>query len=303
MAGLSLNELKALSALAAHTSFRGAAAGLEISPSSLSHLVASIEKRLGVRLFNRTTRSVAPTEAGQYFLTCVSPALRVIEEAVASVARFQHAPAGLLRFNTSHGGAERILPLILDFMGEYPDVRVDLYTEGRMVDIVAAGFDAGLRLSQAVPQDMVSLPLGVEEAMIVVAAPDYLARRGVPAQPTDLLEHECVRARLPSGAPLRWEFERVGEEVRIDAPGRLIVGSPELSMTAAIRGLGLAFVHAPGAQAALSEGKLVQVLAEWTPPYPGLCLYYPLQKLPSASFRAFLDFFQARRARDRRGSI
>ncbi|OWJ67710.1 LysR family transcriptional regulator [Inquilinus limosus] len=297
MADLTLSELTALGAVAAHRSFRAAAAELGLSPSSLSHMVASLERRLGVRLFNRTTRSVAVTEAGEQFLARIQPALREIAEAVETVNRFRDTPAGLLRLNSSEGGSARILPVVLEFMAAYPEMRVDLVTEGRMIDIVAAGFDAGIRLAEAVPQDMVSVPLGIDEAMIVVGAPGYLAARGVPRAPADLFAHDCIRARLPSGALLRWEFEHQGEEVRIDPPGRLTIGSPELSQQAALAGAGLAFVSGRTAAADLESGRLRQVLADWTPPFAGLCLYYPHQRLPSAGLRAFIDVFQRARKR------
>jgi DNA-binding transcriptional LysR family regulator len=297
MAGLALSELKALAAVASHHGFRPAAAELGVSPSSLSHSVASIEGRLGVRLFNRTTRSVSLTEAGEHFLARIQPALRDIAEAVETVNRFRDTPAGLLRLNSSEGGAERILPIVLDFLAAYPDMRVDLVSEGRLVDIVASGFDAGLRHVEAIPQEMVALSLGLDEAFIVVGAPEYLARHGVPATPADLLGHECVRARLPSGAMIRWEFERHSEGIRIEVTGRLILGSPGLSQQAAVAGAGLAYVNQRSAQADLTGGRLVQVLADWTPAYPGLCLYYPVQRLPSAGLKAFIAFFQAARER------
>lgn len=298
MADLALTELTALGTVATHRSFRAAAAELGLSPSSLSHMVASLERRLGVRLFNRTTRSVAVTEAGEQFLARIQPALREIAEAVEAVNRFRDTPAGLLRLNSSEGGSARILPVVLDFMAANPEMRVDLVTEGRMIDIVAAGFDAGIRLAEAVPQDMVSVPLGIDEAMIVVGTPGYLEARGIPQAPADLFGHDCIRARLPSGAILRWEFERQGEEIRIDPTGRLTIGSPELSQQAAVAGAGLAFVSARTAAADLESGRLRQVLADWTPPFPGLCLYYPRQRLPSAGLRAFIAHFQ--RARKQR---
>jgi DNA-binding transcriptional LysR family regulator len=297
MAGLSLNELNALAAVASHRSFRAAAVALGISPSSLSHAVASMERRLGVRLFNRTTRSVSVTEAGEHFLARVQPALREIADAVETVNRFRDTPAGLLRLNTSEGAAECVIPIVLEFMATYPDMRVDLVTDGRLVDIVAAGFDAGLRLAEAVPQDMVSLPLGNEEAFAVVGTPRYFESRGVPLAPADLFEHECVRARFPSGAVLRWEFERQGEEFRIDPPGRLIVGSPQLSLQAARAGAGLAYVIERSVVKDLASGRMVRVLAEWTPPFAGICLYYPHQRLPSAGLKAFIEHFQAARKR------
>src|SRR3984885_7400185 len=193
MSGLSLAELSALSAVATRRSFRAAAAELGVSPSSLSHAVASMERRLGVRLFNRTTRSVSLTEAGEGFLARVQPALREIADAVETVNRFRDTPAGLLRLNASEAAAERALPIVVSFMAAYPDMRIDLVSEGRMIDIVAGGFDAGLRHAEAVPQDMVSLSLGIEEARIVVGTPDYFAARGVPHAPADLFGHACVK--------------------------------------------------------------------------------------------------------------
>jgi DNA-binding transcriptional LysR family regulator len=297
MTDLALNELKALMAVAAHRGFRAAAAELAIAPSSLSHAVASVERRLGVRLFNRTTRSVSLTEAGEHFLARVQPALREIADAVETVNRFRDTPAGLLRLNASEGGAERVLPIVLDFMAAYPDMRVDLVSEGRMVDIVAGGFDAGLRIAEAVPQDMISLPLGSQEAFAVVATPGYFAKRGTPLAPADLFTHECIRSRLPSGAFFRWEFEHQGEAFQIDPPGRLILGSPELSLLAAKAGTGVAFVTVKSAADDISSGRLVRVLQEWTPSFAGICLYYPRQRLPSAGLRAFIGYYQAARRR------
>lgn len=297
MAGLALQELNALAAVAANRSFRAAASELAVSPSALSHSIASMERRLGVRLFNRTTRSVSLTEAGEQFLARVRPALREIADAVEGVNRFRDTPTGLLRLNASEGAAERVLPIVLDFMAAYPDMRVDMVSEGRMVDIVAEGFDAGLRLGETVPQEMIALSLGVEEAMIVVGSPAYLAERGAPKVPADLFAHECIRARLPSGTILRWEFERQGEETRLDPPGRLILGSPDLSLHAARGGAGLAFVNQRSASKDLASGTLIQVLADWSPPFPGIALYYPRQRLPSAGLRAFIDCFQAARRR------
>ncbi len=294
---LALNELNGLMAVASHRSFRAAAAELGVSPSSLSHAVASMERRLGVRLFNRTTRSVSLTEAGEGFLARIQPALREIADAVETVNRFRDTPAGLLRLNASEAAAERAIPIIVSFMEAYPDMRIDLVSEGRMIDIVAGGFDAGLRHAEAVPQDMVSLPLGIEEARIVVGTPDYFVAHGIPRAPADLFGHECVNARMPSGAIRHWEFEHDGEEIRIDPPGRLMLGSPGLTLRAARAGAGVAFVSARSAAEDIELGRLVQVLAEWTPPFPGVCLYHPRQRLPSAGLRAFIDHFQAARRR------
>lgn len=293
MAGLSLHELTALSAVATRKSFRAAAADLNISPSSLSHQVASVERRLGVRLFNRTTRSVSLTEAGEHFLARIHPALREIADAVETVNRFRETPAGLLRLNASEGGAERILPVVLSFMAAYPDMRVEIVTEGRMIDIVAEGFDAGVRGAGAVPQDMVALPLGLAESYVVCASPGYFAARGKPRTPGDLLAHDCIRVRMPSGVLLRWEFERRGEEVRIEPPGRLVLSSPSLAFLAAKAGAGVAYVIERWVAEDLAAGLLVRALEDWTPPFAGVALYYPKQRLPSAGLAAFIEHFRA----------
>jgi DNA-binding transcriptional LysR family regulator len=293
MAGLSLHELTALATVAAKRSFRAAAAELDMSPSSLSHAIASIERRLGVRLFNRTTRSVSLTEAGEHFLARIHPALREIADAVETVNRFRDVPAGLLRLNASEGGAERILPIVLDFMAAYPDMRVDLAADGLMTDIVAEAFDAGVRGADAVPQDMIALSLGMEEAFIVAASPAYFDKYGMPRAPADLLNHECIRVRLPSGALWRWEFERRGEEIRIDPQGRLILGSPKLAIQAALAGTGIVYVVERSVVEELRSGRLVRALVDWTPTFPGLCLYYPRQRLPSAGLAAFIAHFKA----------
>jgi DNA-binding transcriptional LysR family regulator len=297
MAGLSLQELTALTAVAGRKSFRAAAGQLGVSPSSLSHQIASVERQLGVRLFNRTTRSVSLTEAGEQFLARVNPALREIADAVETVNRFRDTPAGLLRLNASEGGAERILPTVLTFMAAYPEMRVDLAVDGRMVDIVAEGFDAGVRGGHAVPQDMIALPFGVAETFMVVGSPAYFQAHGQPQVPADLLNHACVRVRMPSGALLPWEFERRGEDVRIEPPGRLMVGSPTLAIQAALAGAGVAYVIEWAIAEELASGRLVRVLDDWTPPFPGVCLYYPRQRLHSAGLAAFIEHFKATRRR------
>lgn len=297
MADLTLAELSALAAVAAHRGFRAAAAALAVSPSALSHTIANLERRLGVRLLNRTTRAVSLTEAGRQFLGRVGPALAEIDAAVEAVNDWRDQPRGLLRLNAAEAGAQRILPIVLDFLAAHPAMRVDIVAEGRLVDIVADGFDAGLRLAEAVPQDMIAVPLGPDEALVVVASPAYLAARGTPTAPADLAQHECLRARLPSGALLRWEFERHGDIVRLDPPGRLTLGTVDLTRRAALAGFGLAYVNARDAAPDIAAGRLVQVMAAWTPSYPGVCLYYPRQRQPSAGLRAFIDGVQAARRR------
>jgi DNA-binding transcriptional LysR family regulator len=180
-------------------------------------------------------------------------------------------------------------------MAAYPDMRVDLASDGRMVDIVAEGFDAGVRGGDAVPQDMVALPLGIPETYAIVASPAYFEARGVPQAPADLLQHDCIRVRMPSGALLRWEFERRGEEVRLEPPSRLVLGSVNLSIQAAAAGAGVAYVIERYVADELASGRLVRALTEWTLPFSGVCLYYPRQRLPSAGLAAFIEHFKASR--------
>jgi DNA-binding transcriptional LysR family regulator len=286
---MSLADLRAVSVLARTGSFRGTAKELEVSVSSLSHQVANVEKRLGIRLFNRTTRSVSVTEAGEALLERVRPALSEIDAALEAVDRLRVTPSGTIRLNTSEGGAERVLPLVLDFLRSYPDIRVDLVTDGRLVDIVAEGFDAGLRLHEIVPKDMISVPLGQIESFVLVASPDYLQGKGIPTSPGDLLQHECIRARLPSGTLVTWELEKNGEAIAVDVKGRLIAGSTELSLQAARQHAGIAYVSLRSVRDDIDRGDLVQLLPDWTPPYPGIALFYPSRRLPSAALRAFID--------------
>jgi DNA-binding transcriptional LysR family regulator len=276
-------------AVAVHESFRGAAQELNLSPSSVSHIVAGLESRLGIRLFLRNTRSVSLTEAGASFLKRVRPAIDQITQAIDGVHELRDRPTGLIRINAASWGADRLLPIVLGFMREYPEVRVDLVTEGSLVDIIGEGFDAGVRLASVVPQEMVALPLGIDEALVIVGAPAYLEARGTPATPGDLLRHECIRARLPSGAMMRWQLPK-GGETEVAVTGRLILGSSLLAAKAAAAGAGLAYVELREAQAMLDDGTLLQVLAAWTPPFEGEALYYPRMRLPSAAFRAFIDY-------------
>jgi DNA-binding transcriptional LysR family regulator len=293
MSGMTLADLRAIAVVADTGSFRGAAKELQIAVSSLSHQVANVEKRVGIRLLNRTTRSVSLTEAGEALLQRVRPALTEIDAALQAVDRLRSTPSGVLRLNTSEGGAERVLPLVLNFLSSYPDMKVDLVTEGRLVDIVAEGFDAGLRLQEVVPKDMICVPLGQSESFILVASPDYLEGKPLPTTPGDLLGHECIRARLPSGSLVDWELERNGELVSVHVSGRLVAGSTELSALAARQHAGIAYVALRSVQEHLDSGRLIQILPEWTPPYPGIALFYPSRRLPSAGLRAFIDHVQA----------
>jgi DNA-binding transcriptional LysR family regulator len=295
MDDISLRVLEVLDNVALQRSFRGAAQQLGMSPSSVSHMVANLEQRLGIRLFQRTTRSVSLSEAGEAFLLRVRPALSEIGRAIEGVHQFRDRPTGLVRINASSWAADRILPLIIDFMLAEPDVRVDLVTEGRIIDIIAEGFDAGLRLESIVPQDMIAVSLGIPERLVLVAAPAYLEARGIPKTPGDLLGHDCIRARLPSGSIMDWEMNRGAEYAEPKIGGRLILGSLALAAKAAAAGAGIAYVEAREANPFIASGTLVSLLDEWTPPLGSEALYYPRNRYPSAAFRAFVAFVRAHR--------
>src|SRR6202000_2603026 len=245
---------------------------------------------------NRTTRSVALSQAGERFLARVSPALREIAGAMEDVNEFRATPTGTLRINTKERAAHQILrPVVAKFLRRYPDMRVELAMEGRPIDIVAEGFDAGIRLAESVPQDMVSIPCGPDSRFIVVGAPGYFKRKSVPRSPADLLTHECIRRRMPGGKLYRWEFEKRGEEMALDVPGRLTLANDGLMIEAGLGGLGLAFVSDWWVSDLLAKGSLRAVLEDWTPPFPGLCLYYPRHRHMTAGLRAFVDMLREER--------
>lgn len=286
----SLFELQALAAIAAHRNFRAAADELGISPSALSHAIATLEKQLGVRLLNRTTRSVALSEAGENFLNQIRPALGQIADAMEGINAYRDSPAGTLRINASERAARLILePVVLTFMRRHPQMRVELASEGRMLDIVAEGFDAGVRLAEFVPVDMIALPCGPDQRFVVVASPDYLADAPPLAAPSDILAHRCIRWRFKSGALYRWEFEKRGEALTIDAPGPLTLDSEELIIRAACQGMGLAYMSEWSVRADLKSGRLVRLLEDWTPAFPGFRFYYPANRHAPAGLRAFID--------------
>lgn len=285
-----LPELTALAAIVLHRSFRKAADDLGLSPSTLSHMMRTLERGMGVRLLNRTTRSVAPTEAGERLVARLRPLLSDIDAALAEVDDFRGLASGTLRINTSEIGARLLLRSVLpSFLQRYPQVSLDLVTEGKLVDIVAEGFDAGIRLGEAVPQDMVAVRFGGPTRFIAVASPAYLAGRPAPHTPDDLGDQTCIRFRLPSGKPYRWEFEKHGQEIAIDVQGVLTLDNMELMAEAAACDMGVAYISDKTAKPYLDQGSLVSVLDDWCPPIPGLFLYYPGHRLVPPALRAFID--------------
>jgi DNA-binding transcriptional LysR family regulator len=285
-----LVELEAVVAIARHGSFRAAALDLDMSPTAIGNAVASLEKRLGVRLFNRTTRNVALTSAGREYVEAIAPALSDIRIAAEAIADHRRKPTGTLRFSCSlAGGRQLLMPFVFEYRRRYSEMKVEIVTEGRLIDIIKKGFDAGVRLVEAVPRDMIAVPLGPRTRHVVVGAPSYFANRSRPLAPADLMDHECIRTRYPSGALYRWEFERRGKTMRIDVPGSLTLDEPNLIAQASTAGIGLAYLLDSMVADDIASGKLVEVLSEWTPSYPGYCLYYSGRRHMAASLRAFVD--------------
>ncbi len=300
----SIADLTAFVAVARHQSFRAAADALGVSRSSLSHALRGLERDLGVRLLHRTTRSVAPTDAGARLLSRLAPALRDLDDMLATVGDVSLGPAGALRINANEASARWLLRHVAPgFLDRHPRVTLDLVSEGRLVDIVAEGFDAGVRLREAVPQDMIAVPFGGGVRFLAVAAPTYLSSHGEPAAPEDLRHHRCIRQRLPSGKPYRWEFARGAHELAIDVPGVLTLDHNGLMVEAALDGLGIAFVPDSWARPALQDGRLRAVLEDWSPVLPGLCLYYSGRRLVPPALRAFIDELRAADVRSKPTSL
>lgn len=284
-----LQELEAVIAISRAQSFRRAALTLEMSTTSLSNAVGKLEKHLGVRLFNRTTRSVSLTDAGRVFIETAGPALADLQSAMDAVRSQQATPSGVLRINTFASSAREIIsPLLFEFVRRYPDVHVDLVTEGRLVDIVADGFDLGVRRADLVPADMIALPVGRPQRYAVVASPDYLKMHGKPQTPPDLYAHQCIRVRLPNGALFPWHFEKRGQVAQIDVKGPLTLDEASLSRAAVLDGVGIGFFLEQDVRADIEARRLTRLLEDWTPPLGDLCLYYPSRRNPSAALKAFV---------------
>jgi DNA-binding transcriptional LysR family regulator len=290
MARHSLIELDAVLAVSRKGSFRAAALDLGISTTSLSNVIAKVERQLGVRLFNRTTRSVSLTEAGRMFVDQVGPALKDIHEAMNAARSQQESPAGTLRINAFPTAARELLSsLLLPFLERYPQVHIDLVTEGRLVDIVAAGFDIGVRSADLVPNDMIAIPLQRGRRFAVAASPSYFESAEMPRSPLDLAGHSCIRVRLPNGALYRWHFEKNGQALQIDVDGPITLDEASLSRMAALEGVGIGFFMESDIREDIRTGRLVQILGDWTPPLVPLCLYYPNRRNSSAAFKAFIS--------------
>lgn len=290
----SLTELRALASIARHRSFRKAADELGMAPSTISHMMSSLEARTGTRLLNRTTRSVLPTDAGYRLTMRLRPVLQGLDDALAEIDAARGRPSGVLRLTASETVAAMLVRRVLPpFLEQYPEVAVDLVAQPALIDIVAEGFDAGFRLGESVPLDMITVRIGGPSRMLPVAAPGYWEARGRPRSPDDLANHTCIRSRTPNGRLYKWEFERHGHPLAVDVGGQLTVNRTELMLESALQGLGIAFVPQRLAAPYIDTGTLCAVLEEWCPAYPGLFLYYPGHRHVPAGLRAFIDVLKA----------
>lgn len=286
-----LNELEAFIAVARHRSFRKAAEERNVTASSLSHTLRALEARLGIRLLNRTTRSVEPTEAGKHLYARLSGVIADLDQALDEINGFRDTVQGALRLNVPRPAARLLLaPLLGGFLKAHPHVTIEVVTDDQLVDIVAQGYDAGVRFGESLALDMVAVPIGPALRFAVVASPAYLAAHGRPANPADLRGLPCIGRRFPSGVVYAWEFERDGESLSVGVDGPLVLDDDEMMVAAARDGIGIAFVHEFYALEQIRQGKLVRLLEEWCPAMPGFHLYYPSRKHMSAALRSLVDW-------------
>ena len=292
-----LNDLIAFVHVAREGSFTKAAARLGVSQSALSQTIRALEERLGIRLLTRTTRRVAPTDAGERLLATVGPRLDGIEDDLAALSDLRDKPAGSVRITASEHAADSILlPKLLPLMSSYPDVRLEINTDYRMIDIVEQRFDSGVRLGEHLAKDMIAVRIGPDLRMAVVGAPAYFDRRSAPKKPQDLTGHDCIGVRLPThGGLLPWDFKKGARELNVRVEGQLILNGFPQVVQAALAGAGLAFVLEDVVQAHLADGSLVRVLDDWCHPFPGYHLYYPSRRQPSPAFALVVEALRYRR--------
>ncbi|MCR6631739.1 MAG: LysR family transcriptional regulator [Magnetospirillum sp.] len=274
-------------------SFRGAATQLGVTASAVSHAIRGLEERLGVRLLNRTTRSVVPTQAGEQLLARLEPAFRDVYEGLEEINATRDTPSGTLRLNVPRGAAHFVIaPMVAAYLRAYPRMRLEIIAEDSLVDVVAGGFDAGVRFNESIPKDMIAVPLGPGQRFAVVGAPAYLAERGIPEKPEDLTSHTCIRWRFSTGGYYRWEFEKDGEARVVPVDGPLATNDNHLVLQATLDGAGLAFLFEQDAAPHLESGRLVRVLADWCPVFSGFYLYYPSRRQVHPGLRAFIDMLR-----------
>jgi DNA-binding transcriptional LysR family regulator len=296
MARQNVPDLVAFLAVARERSFTRAAAKLGVSQSALSHTIRGLEERLGLRLLTRTTRSVAPTEAGARLFRTVGPRFEEIDAELAALTELREKPAGTIRITTGEHAAEAILwPALAEFLPRYPDIKVELIVDYGLTDIVAERYDAGVRLGEQVAKDMIAVRIGPDFRMAVVGAPSYFERRSKPKRPQDLTAHDCINIRLPTyGGIYAWEFEKRGRELKVRVDGQWVFNSTALRLNAVLAGFGLAYLPDDRVQSHLGEGKLIRVLEDWCAPFAGYHLYYPSRRQPTPAFALLVDALRHR---------
>jgi DNA-binding transcriptional LysR family regulator len=297
MARDNLSDLVSFFAVARERSFTKAAARLGVSQSALSHTIRTLEENLGVRLLTRTTRSVAPTEAGERLLRNVGPRFDEIASELAGLSDLREKPSGTIRITTGEHAAETILwPALAKMLPRYPDVKVELAIDYGLTDIVTERYDAGVRLGEQVAKDMIALRIGPDMRMAVVGAPSYFAKRAKPKQPQDLTAHDCINLRLPTrGGVYVWEFEKRGRELNVRVEGQLVLSNLGLRLKAALAGVGLAYLPEDQVMKPVADGRLIRVLDDWCAPFAGYHLYYPSRRQQTPAFAVLVDALRYRR--------
>jgi DNA-binding transcriptional LysR family regulator len=296
MARQNVNDLLAFLVVARERSFTRAAAQLDVSQSALSHTIRGLEERLGLRLLTRTTRSVALTEAGERLMRTVAPKLEEIDAELAALTELRDKPAGTIRITAAEHSATTILwPALAKLLPRYPDIRVEVNVDYGLTDIVAERYDAGVRLGEQVAKDMIAVRIGPDFRMAVVGAPAYFAGHPKPIRPQDLTTHRCINIRLPTyGGIYAWEFEKRGRALRVRVEGQLVFNNMALRKNAVLAGMGLAYLPEDQVGPHLADGRLIQVLADWCPPFPGYRLYYPSRRPMAPAFAVLAEALRYR---------
>lgn len=296
MASENFNELAAFVAVARERSFTRAAAQMGVSQSALSQTVRGLEERLGLRLLTRTTRSVSPTEAGNRLFNTLAPRFEDIAQELAALSALRDKPAGTIRINAGEHPAVTVLqPALRKFLPDHPDIKVEIIVDYGLTDIVAQGYDAGVRLGDAVAKDMIAMRIGPDLRMAVVGSPAYFARHPIPHSPQDLTRHNCIGIRLPTyGGVFPWDLEKEGHEVNVRIEGQLVFNNLALRLNSALDGLGLAYLPEDQVLDHVAAGRLIRVLEDWCEPFAGLHLYYPSRRHPSPAFALLLDVLRYR---------
>jgi DNA-binding transcriptional LysR family regulator len=291
-----VSDLLAFLAVARERSFTKAGKKLGISQSALSHTIRGLEERLGLRLLTRTTRSVSPTEAGDRLLASVGSRFEEIEAELEALSELRDKPAGSIRITASENAASTVLlPKLARFLLQYPDIKVEIVIDYGLTDIVAQRFDAGVRSGEQVAKDMIAVRIAPDMRMAVVSAPSYFAERSSPKKPQDLTEHNCINLRLPiHGGLYAWEFERAGRELRVRVEGQLVLNATSQMLSAALAGVGLAYMPEQMVHAYIADGRLMRVLEDWCEPYSGYHLYYPSRRQSSPAFKLLVDALRYR---------